>query len=216
MYKTPCLCSIGFFDRTDKASHTSFRNQKPASGTSACSISKMLLLALSLLPGRSGFVLLHNLTISVCEPARTRLMWIRKLKRKFWYSASFPSNVGGLSKPLTSSRKSAVRVFHHWAALCFSEDHWFFMESAPLPCTLRSIFSASKCSLGFCICPLIPVLVWNCLRRARDICDQAFHFFRQRVVNNHDTKVEKKQRLKCADPYRVLSHWWSNHHDLFS
>ena len=43
-----------FFNGTDKGSHTSFRDQVPTSSTSVCSISKMVLLALSQLPGEIG------------------------------------------------------------------------------------------------------------------------------------------------------------------
>ena len=44
---------------------------------------------------------------------------------------------------------------------------------------------------------------------SRYLCPSLPFFETARVVNNHDTKVEKKQRLKCADPNRVLSHWWT-------
>ena len=48
---------------------------------------------------------------SCCETGPTRVMWIWKQKRKFWYSASVPSNVGGLPRLRKSLSSSTSRGF---------------------------------------------------------------------------------------------------------
>ena len=73
----------------------------------------------SRLPGTSHFVRLHVCPSCASASAFTPVigvrsashlsMRIRKLKRKSWYSASFPSNEGGLPTPLRSLSNSASR-----------------------------------------------------------------------------------------------------------
>ena len=112
--KAFCVLTQGFRRHHDLLHHC-LSLSRPTSDTSGYSMSKTVHPGISRLPGR---------WISFCFTSiheRFRGRGSCGFKRKSWQSASFPSNEGGLPRPLRSLSKSASRgsvIFGDLCTLC--------------------------------------------------------------------------------------------------